>query len=66
MHHKATGCYRLFSPVESPNSADEKDLRPRFKERAEGQPGQEGAEAEDIEEARMAVEMSDDDTDATP
>ena len=47
--------------IESPDSADEKDLCPRIKEGAEGQ---EGAEAEVIEE--RAVEMSDDNTDATP
>ena len=60
VHRKATGWYRWFPSVGSPDCADEKDLRPRVKERAEGQ---EGVKAEVVDE--RAVEMSYDDKDAT-
>ena len=62
VHSKATGYYRRFPPVGSPDRADEKVLRPRVKEGAEGR--QEGSEAKVV--AERAVKMSDDDTDATP
>ena len=61
VHRKATVWYRRFPPVRSPDRADEKDLRPRVKEGAEGQ---DGAEAKVVEE--RAVEMSNNYTDATP
>ena len=56
VHHKATGWYRRFPPVGSPDRADEKDLCPCVKKGAEGQVRQAGAEAEVIEE--RAVKMS--------
>ena len=52
VHSRATGWYRRFRPVGSPDRADEKDLHLRVKEGAEGQ---EGDEAEVVEE--KAVEM---------
>ena len=56
VHHKATGWYRQFPPIRSPDRADEKDLRPGFKEGAEDS-DQDGAEAEVQVIEERAVEI---------